>query len=958
MTPERWARIKEVFGAALEKPESERAAFLDEACAADASLRQEVELLLAGHDGSELASPVAGMLMPAAAPTLAAGSMLGRFRIEEKLGEGGMGVVYRAHDAQLRRTVALKVLPPDLAPDPQSRQRLLREARAASALNHPHICTLYDIDEDQGQAFLVMEYLAGETLAERLKKGPLPFDQTLEIGAQIADALDVAHKHGIIHRDLKSANVMLTKTGAKLLDFGLAKVKRLGKTLASPGATSSMESASITETGAIMGTPPYMAPEQLEGRSVDARSDLWALGVILYEMLTGRRPFEGASQASLIAAILTRDLAPLASLQPLTPPLLDHVVRRCLEKNPDARWDSAHDVADQLRWIREAGGAVSQVVETAHRTAKWRSAAKVLLTLAALAMASVAWIWLRNRAPGLAHPPPVGRMNISLSAWGLTLTGGGLAISPDGKTLVFGARANDEPRLYNRRVGEWEPRPLTGTEHGIDPFFSPDGKWVAYAVAGKSLQKVPVDGGPPQSIAGIENTVGGTWGRDGRIIVGRWSNTGLWSVPAAGGTPQPLTPSPEKSGSAWWVWPDLLPGSKSVVFTLLGAEGHASIASLSLRTGEVRSLIDSGIRGRYLPTGHLIYELSGQLYAVPFDPERLEVRGASRIVVENIRDEGEISPANYAVSATGTLAYVPSSTTLSRLVWIDRTGNAVPLKLRPRRYHFPALSPDGKRLAVTLQDGAVRNVWTASVDGEPLTRLTFGADDLYSLFTPDGKRLVFTAVQNGQYNFYWTPTDGSGKVERLTDRPHAQKATSWKPGGRILLFDEISPPGNFDVWQIDFDQNRAASPFVNSRFKEIDATFSPDGRWVAYTSNESGDWEVYVQAYPGPGPKAQVSVGGGVGALWNPRGGELFYQSPTAVMSVPMANGRPAGPPARVFPHTPMHRAVMARDWDVSPDGQRFLVVEGAEAASSPSQLNLVTNWFEELKSRVPGGKQ
>ncbi len=959
MDPKRWKEIERICQSALQIKREKREAYLKEACAKDESLRKEVGALLEQQTKAEgfLQDPAiedAAKALAKEQEIAVTGELTGRtishYRVIEKLGAGGMGVVYRAQDVRLGRVVALKFLSGELVKNRQSLERFQREARAVSALNHPNICTLYDIGEYEEQAFLVMEHLAGETLAERLKKGPLPLVQALDLGAQIADALDVAHRQGIVHRDLKPGNVVLTGTGAKLLDFGLAKLQR------DPLAVeSSAESpASLTENGAILGTVPYMAPEQLEGKPADARTDIWALGLVLYEMVTGKRPFEGPSQASLIAAILEREPAPLAVLQPLTPPLLEHTIKLCLAKSPDARWSSAHDLADQLRWIREGGSPGVSRGTTVQRVRKWRWALAGTIIISALALVGGAMFFQRWRT---GNAQPVMRSTITVSTWGLSLRGGGgLAISPDGKTIVFSAEDSNESRLYLRRLGdEWEPRGLMGTQKAGGPFFSYDGEWIAYTIGGEGLFKIPVSGGQPKRICSGGGIYGGAWGRDGRIIFGGWGNpgAGLWSVSAEGGELQRITQPAGESGSIRHIQPHLLPGGDYALFTIW-QEGRASIAAVSIRTGRVQPLIDDGSRAHYLPSGHLAYISEGHLFAIAFDPDRLEKRGESRVLIDDIAG-GEYL-CGYDVSQTGTLAYLSSSPFTGRLVWKDRNGNTVPLRYNSRIYSTPALSPDGRVLAVTVRQDLQRNIWIGSVDGEPLNRLTPGSDDWFSLFSRDGRRLLFTSGQNGKYNIFSTAVDGSAKPERLTDGSHAQRATSFSPQGDVLLYNEMDPKTRLDILQVNLDRPQAARPLVNTPFQEGQAVFSPDGLYFAYASNELGHYEVYVQAYPGPGLKKRVSINGGHAPAWNPKGGELFYQATAGVMAVKVVDGVPIGQPIQLFKHP--HWTGVERNWDVSPDGRRFLVIETAEDRKSPSQINLISNWFEELTRLVPTGKK
>ncbi len=851
-----------------------------------------------------------------------------------------MGIVYGAKDTRLDRHVAIKSLPDIFAEDPSRMARFEREAKILATLNHPNIASIHGLEESDGKRFLVLELVEGKTLAERLKKGRIPLDETLEICHQIAVGLEAAHEKGIIHRDLKPSNIKLTPEGkVKILDFGLAKAFHPGpgaEDLSQPHA----DADSMTATGVILGTAAYMSPEQAKGKPVNRRTDIWGFGCLLYECLAGRKVFHGETVTETVAAILKTE--PDWSVLPAKiPPRIVDLIRRCLRKDAGER---LRDIGDASIEIREALKEPLEAVQPTaaglhHKPAQIGLVLVVVLLLGAVG-GSLLW---RSLASNAEIRFPVMRTSISLSGWGLDLIRRGLAISPDGANIVFSARRADHSMLYIRTAGEWEPRPLKGTERAMASFFSPDGEWIAFSTE-KGLQRIPVRGGPPQLICKLRADNGGSWGADGRIIFGKLDGT-LAVITADGGTPQSVTRLSGEMGSIRHMWPAMLPGGNAAVVTVW-REGHASIAAVSVKTGEIRPLVETGSRARYIQTGHLIYESEGHLVAVPFDPERLETRGASRVVIDDVGVD-HLGNAAYDISTAGTLVYTPASASLSRLVWKDRSGNTTPLKLRPRNYSMPVLSPDGHRFIDTIQDGPARNLWIGNVEGEPLTRLTFGNDDWFSLFTPDSRRVLFTGGKNGRYNLYLMPV-GSGKTERITDSVHPQKATSWRPDGKLLLYNEGTARGEMDIMQMEPGRPETARPLVSTPFNEIQGMFSPDGRWVAYTSNESGAYEVYLQAYPASGTKTQVSIDGGWGPAWNPKGGELFYQAPTAVMAVRLIHGVPAGSPAPLFAHT--SREWFNVDWDVAPDGQRFLVAE----RSPNTQINIVSNWFEELNRLCP----
>jgi serine/threonine protein kinase/Tol biopolymer transport system component len=950
VTPERWRAITEIFHGAIARDASERDAFLAAACQADPSLRAEVAAMIAAHeDAGAIADLPIGIPSPAELPP---GTQLGVYRIDALIGAGGMGEVYRARDTRLDRIVAIKVLPSHLRHSGDLQARFEREARMISQLTHPHICTLHDVGRASAAAaesevdFLVMEYLEGETLAARLARGSFALDVAMRIGIEIASALDHAHVRGIVHRDLKPANVMLTRTGVKLLDFGLAKFRAPD----GMGVVSAVTRAEVqTAEGTLAGTVPYMAPEQVQGREADARSDIWALGCVLYELISRRLPFDDENQATVIAAILEKQPPLLTEGHPHIPPLVDHIVRTCLAKDPEDRWQSAADVKRELGWIRDGAKLTITPADVARSPLPRRA---LVFAAALLIGASVTAAWLAaSRYRATLHSAAGARLSISLAESGLSLVPTGLAVSPDGQSVVFVAKGGGEPRLYLRRLTESSVRPLAGSERGSVPFFSPDGEWIGFTVVNRGIFKIPVSGGPQEQIAATTGQMlGASWDRSGRIIFGVGAAKlapGLWSVPARGGGFEALGLATD-TGAVAYAAPNVMPGGDALLFTIRKG-GAPRIDALALRSRATRPVIDAGTRPWYVPTGHLLYELGGHLRAVPFDVDRLQPRGASQIVVEGIAED-QAGIGLYAVSTTGTLAYVPASSVLRRLAWLDRSGAKTRLDFEPRRYSNPELSPDGRVVAMTIEEGAARNVWGGAIDSGMPIRLTFGNNDVYSTFTHDSKDLLFTSERNGRYNIFATAANGSGTPRRITDSPHAQRATSISPDGRVMLLNDIDETTGVDILQMDVGHPESIRPFVRTSFAELAAKFSPDGRWVAYASDESGRFEVYVQPYPGPGIKRQVSIGGGQAPVWNPRGGELAYQGPTDVMAVSISNGVVVQPPVRQFAHPPT--TGLQRDWAFSGDGQQFLIVDDADTRSG-SQINVVLNLFEELKARV-----
>jgi serine/threonine-protein kinase len=856
-----------------------------------------------------------------------------------------MGEVYRARDTRLERTVAVKILPDHLSDRAELRERFEREARTVASLNHPHICTLHDIGHQDGTDYLVMEHLEGETLADRLKKGPLPLDQVLRYAIEIADALDKAHRKGITHRDLKPGNIMLTKSGTKLLDFGLAKLK--ASSPATPLSQLPTAKEAITAQGAILGTLQYMAPEQVEGKEADARTDIFAFGVVVYEMATGKKAFEGKSQASLIAKILETDPPPISSLQPMTPPQLDRLVKKCLAKEAEKRWQDASDLCDQLRWIAEDSTPRTPPTPVASARKNWRKMA--LWSGAALSACLIVGLTVWMLKPAAPRPvmslPPGQRFNF---------LGRAIAISPDGTHLVYAAGlGNLTSQLYLRAMDGLEARPIPGTQGGFNPFFSPDGQWVGFSASGK-LKKVSLSGGASLDLADVTAGAlfGISWGSQGMIALSPQSTGPLQQVSDAGGNPQPLTRL--EKGEISHRWPDFLPGGKGVLFAALTAGAPTNLVVQSLTTGERRDLMQSGDWTRYAPPGHLVYTQGSSLMAVQFDPQRLAITGAAAPVVAGVL------PGQYSFSSTGSLVYVPGSVQAAqlKLVWVDRKGAEQPVAAPAHNYVIPRVSPDGKRVAAGIEE-ADSQIWLYDLGRDTLTRLTFeGNANIDPVWTPDSKRVVFKGAQN---RLFWQPADGSGGAEALTSSELAANNApgSWSPDGQVLAFMEINPNTGYDIYTLPL-KDRSPQPFVRTQSNETAPSFSPDGHFMAYASDESGRVEIYVRPYPGPGGKWQISTEGGMEPVWNPKGRELFYRAGNKIMAVDvtMQPTFSASKPRILFEGPYVLSPRSFSDYDVSPDGQRFLLLKADDQAQAPAQINVVLNWFEELKQKVPAGKK
>ena len=865
---------------------------------------------------------------------LSVGTRLGPYEIVAPIGAGGMGEVYKAKDTRLERIVAIKVLPEDFAEVPERKQRFEREAKAISKLNHPHICILHDIGSQDGVEYLVMEFIEGETLAAKLEKGALPLDQALEYGIQIADGLDTAHRAGITHRDLKPPNVMLTPSGIKILDFGLAKlVAHNGSDSAASDAPTRQQN--LTKEHSIIGTLQYMAPEQLEGKTVDARADVWAFGALVYEMLTGRKAFNGETQASLIAAIMEHDPPPVSERQSLSPAALDRSVTRCLAKSPEDRWQSARDLREELRWI--ARGAVVASV-----TARSRSRPRGLVT-AAIGVALVAVLaWVALRAPD-TEAPRLARASIRFPenqhiAIMDARASSPVALSPDGSFLVYSAVSDGALQLFKRAVSAFEAAPIPGTEGASGPFFSPDGQWLGFVAEGK-LQKVALGGGLPIVIAEVPVMRGASWGGDGYIVFADDRSNGLMRVSEDGGATEVLTTPSSDDGETSHRLPHHLPGGRDLLFSARARDG-STIAILSLASGRWRSLGVNGSDARYADTGsstQLLFQRSGDLFAVPFSPARGEVAGTPIPILTDIMVTASTQSAYLSISDNGLLVYVPSAGG-AELARLDREGNATRLmRLESGSFQWPRVSPDGSLLAVCQSADGDWGVWVFDLERGTRTLFSRGIAPVWS---PDSDRLVVTDTGT----MYWGAADGSDELEILLDREHESYPGSFHPEDGVLAFYEVHPSTRRDLYLLEPGNDGAAKPFLVSSDDERRPMFSPDGRFIAYQSDETGRDEVYVRPYPGAGRKWIVSTDGGELPRWSATTSELFYWSGDRLMAVSVATE----PEFTLGTPKPLFSVLMYANafYDVAPDGQSFYVVQ-RDAATR--ELRVVFNWFEEL---------
>ncbi len=893
------------------------------------------------------------------------GSRLGVFEVTGRLGEGGMGVVYRATDTTLDRDVALKVLPDAFADDPERLARFEREAKVLASLNHPNIAQIHGLEQSGDVRALVLELVEGPTLQDRIAKGPIPLDEALPIARQIAEALEAAHEQGIIHRDLKPANVKVKDDGTvKVLDFGLAKA--LGPELSDLDAANSPTmtmTAAATKMGVIMGTAAYMSPEQAKGRQVDKRADIWAFGVVLFEMLTGRQAFQGEDLSSTLAKVIERE-PDWTQLPARTPSAIQTLLRRCLTKDRKRRIPDIGIANIEIDDTLSGTGEQTDTAPTAlAQPALWQRPATIAAMLFGAIVVTGFGVWTLMRPA----PAPVTRMSIvlPLTQERTATSRRGVAISPTGAHVVY--VANNQ--LYLRALDELEAEPLTGTEgsRARTPFFSPDGQWVAfYSGQDDALKKVALSGGAAVTLAETTAPWGASWGADDTIVFGQ-SAQGILQVAGAGGTPDVLVAveSPARASQ-----PQMLPGGETVLYTLAGGQRNwdeAQIIAEHLATGERTVVVEAGSDGRYLPTGHLVYTTGGTLLAVPFDVDRLEVTGGPVPVVDGVSRSLVTGAANADIARTGALVYLPGDATgeVRTLVWVDRNGAEETLDTPPRTYTYPRLSPDGTRVALhTLDDEG--DIWVWDLRRGALTRLTVGGSpDSPPVWTPDSQRVVFNSVRDGNGNLYWRAADGTGTVERLTDSPNSHYPTSISPGGDRLVFTQVVPGGHADLYVLSLDETRRTEPLLVTEFDEDNGEISPDGRWLAYEADASGRFEIYVQPFPDvDAGRWQISTTGGTRPLWGPDGRELFYLTEARVMGVTVetAAGFSAGTPTLVVeePYYGPQFATPGRTYDVSPDGQRFLMLkEGALADTDDPfaglvQIHVVLNWFTELERLVP----
>jgi eukaryotic-like serine/threonine-protein kinase len=893
------------------------------------------------------------------------GRRLGPYEILSSIGAGGMGEVYRARDTRLDRIVAIKVLPTHLADRSELRERFEREARTIASLNHPHICTLFDTGHQDEIDFLVMEYLEGETLAQRLLKGSLPLEQVLQYAIEISDALDKAHRKGVTHRDLKPGNIMLTKTGTKLLDFGLAKLKQEVAPANVPLSDLPTAKDPLTAKGTIVGTLQYMAPEQLEGKEVDARTDIFAFGVVVYEMATGKKAFEGKSQASVIGAILKDDPPPISFLQPMTPPALDRVVKKCLAKEPENRWQTPKDLCDELKWIAEGGSQAGMPAPVVARRkvierVVWAVAGVLLMAIFGLGV-TVAYLY---RSPGGAAAVRFFVFPPEKASFFSGATNSTAAISPDGRRLAFNARdASGKVSIWVRPLDDPTPQALQGTDDGIFPFWSPDSRTIGFFAEGK-LKRIDASGGPVQTLADAPNGRGGTWNRDGAILFAPDVDVPLYRVASGGGEPALATKLEPLQRSHRF--PSFLPDGRHFLYLALGGASEPSGIFLgSLDSNDSERLLAAETNALYSTSGDLLFVRQGTLLRQPFDAKKLALSGDPSAVAEHVAVP-VTNVGGFSVSENGVLTYRtgPTVSMNFQFAWFDRMGKLVEAFGALGGYRGVDVSPDGKRIAVHRHDSNGGDIWLfESARRETMSRFTFDAtqDNSSPIWSPDGSRIAFGSQRNGKWGIYQKSANGTGGEELLVESDLPMVPMCWSPDGKFIVYTLRDPKTGFDVWILPLGDKKPVA-FLQSSFNERDPQISPNGKWIAYTSNETGRDEIYVRPFPAGEGKWQISSKGGYYSKWRRDGKELFYletsTSPRNMISVKVNTAGPTfeyGDPAVLFDslfvnagHGSPYQA-----FAVSPDGQRFLIPRPDsrdEQGTASAPITVVLNWTAGLK--------
>jgi serine/threonine-protein kinase len=897
------------------------------------------------------------------------GERLSHYDVLGPLGAGGMGEVYRARDTNLGREVAIKVLPEELTEDPERLSRFDREAQMLASLNHPHIAQIHGLEEDNGRRFLVLELVDGETLAGRIARGPIPVDEALAIVLQVARALEAAHGRGLVHRDVKPGNIMITGDGdAKVLDFGIARP--VDSDLSEEQIRTRTLAAPPTKPGILLGTPAYMSPEQLRGETADRRSDIWAFGVTLWEMLTGASLFGGETQSDTVAAVLQSNLD-WRELPAATPSAIHRLLRRCIQPDPRQRLHAMADARLEIEEAIDRSEPVGTVEPVARPIRWWRPWPALLAAVAAGALIATGVSRLSGVRPAVSTSPV--RVALALPE-DVTIDAGhypSVVISPDGSWLVFEARRGDTRQLFKRSLDRFEAVPISGTEDGFNPFFSPDGEWVGFFVDGK-LMKVAISGGPPHLLTEALNPWGATWGPDDTIVFCPHESFGLWRVSAAGGEAELLV-DPELDQGEWDLnWPEFLPDGSAVLHT--GWRSITSTASvvgvLDLGTGKTRILLEDANFARYVPSGHLVFARDGLVHVVPFDADRREVTGAPVPLPEPVLYELENGVPHLAFSNGGTLAYVAGEGSPKRqLVSVDLEGRETPLFDARRGYMYPRYSPDGGRLAVTIVELGDSNVWVLDLNTGAQTKITFDGVNDFPVWSPDGGFVSYFSDLGQNTSIERKRADGTGESEQLVSAEHPGEwvaPRAWSLDGNTLVYwrryRRLKTGDTPGIWLADLAGDRSLRPFSTAGSKAYGPALSADGRWLAYVSEESDRPEVYVQPFPDGGDRHQVSTDGGQKPVWSPDGRAIYYRTVEAntFMRVPVdtSRGFRAGAATVLLEGTYQEGPYYnQRDYDIAPDGSSFVMVKPDDEWGKATEIRMVFNWFDELERLVPGAR-